>query len=245
MQPTSEQIERVVREVLAEMQRAPASRAVLVPGPKPETPSACQAKPSAPDQDGVLVLSAQLITLAEVFDRLPGKRRVVVRPGTVVTPAVRDALRQRNVALEFATQAIPHNDAAMRLLLIAVGTRFDVQSLAAGLDGKGPKVECHLRDCLLEAVDLLAAELAGHDALGVLLTPHTAAALCLANRRSGVRAILGGELRNLPGDAAAVGANALIVDPKTTGSYQVRQMIESFGAGGVRPCPKVFIQQLS
>jgi hypothetical protein len=240
MNVTAEQIERVVREVLAEMVRAPAG-----PQPSPPPLPASKGKPSTADRDGMLVLNSQLVTLAEVAERLPGKRRVVVRPGAVVTPAVRDALRQRNVALEFAAAAVQGDLAPLRLVLIAVLTRLDVQLLATALRGEGLEVESRHEDCILAATDQLAGELTKGETLGVLLTPHTAAALCLANRRPGVRAILSGELRSLPGDAEAVGANALIVDPKKAGAHQVRLMIESFCAGGVRSCPAAFVERLS
>jgi hypothetical protein len=185
------------------------------------------------------------VTLAEVSDRLPGKRRLLVRPGAVVTPAARDALRQRNIVLEFTSAATAGNPASVRLALIAALTRFDVQSLAATLGGDGLKPVCHLCDCLLAATDLLVEELAGGGALAVMLTPHTATALCLANRRPGVRAVLGDDVRTLPKDIEAVGANTLIVNPKRVGRYALQQMVQAFGGGGVRSCPKVFAKHLS
>jgi hypothetical protein len=243
---TTEQIERVVREVLAEMKRAPVSPAVSTPVAKPKNPPIDRKKPSVAEQDGTLVVNSRVVTLAEVADRLPGKRRLVVRPGAVVTPAVRDALRQRNVVLEFTAAAANSGGCPpARLVLIAVLTRFDVQSLAAALSGDGRKPVCHLRDCLISATDLLAEELAERDSLMVLLTPHASAALCLANRRPGVRAILAEDLQSLSRDVEAVGANVLIVNPKKVGRYPIQRMVETFRAGGVRPCPKVFENQLA
>jgi hypothetical protein len=243
MEFTTEQIERVVREVLAEMKRAPANPGNS--GPKPAAPRTGTKKPLAGEQEGVLAISSRVVTLAEVSDRLPGKRRLVVRPGAIITPAVRDALRQRNVVLEFGAAAAPGGSASVRLVLIAALTRFDVQSLSAALSGEGLKPVCRLSDCLIEATDLLVEELAGGGTLTVLLTPHAAAALCLANRRPGVRAILGEDVRTLPKDIEAVGANTLVVDPKKVGRYPLQRMIETFVTGGVRLCPKVFIKHLS
>ncbi|MBL9081025.1 MAG: hypothetical protein JNK76_04425, partial [Planctomycetales bacterium] len=47
-----------------------------------------------------LEVAAQVVTLAEIDGRLGDKRRLVVGPKAVVTPAVRDVLRQRNIVLE-------------------------------------------------------------------------------------------------------------------------------------------------
>jgi hypothetical protein len=75
--------------------------------------------------------------------------------------------------------------------------------------------------------------------LGLILTPYEAETLCLANRKNGVRAVLGREAAQVASDAAAVGANVLVVNPKRTGPYALRQILTAFCRGGVRPCPEV------
>ena len=95
-------------------------------------------------------------------------------------------------------------------------------------------------DCLIVATEQLAAETARSDTLGVLLTPHTAAGLCLANRLRGLRAVTGGDAPAVAAAAAAVGANVLVVDPRAGTFFQLKQMVAEFCRGGVRPCPAVF-----
>ena len=99
-------------------------------------------------------------------------------------------------------------------------------------------------DCLIATVDTLVVELAKERTLGLLLTRHTAAALCLANRVRGVRAIWGLDVAGVVRDAAAVGANLLVVDPAAAGVFRLKQLVAQFCRAGVQACPQVFSQRL-
>jgi hypothetical protein len=226
-------IERVVREVLAELKRAPA----------PEEPMA--AAQTLTPGNGELVISTRLVTMEEITDRLDGIRRVAVDPRAVITPAVRDALRQRNIELSRALPAKNTSPAPPRLVVVTARTKLDPKLLASSLRSEGIQVQCHKSDCILAATDQLAAEVSKSDALGLLLTPHTAAALCLANRLAGVRAVLGSNANSLESDLSAVGANLLVVDPQSVGLFKLSRMAGEFFRGGVRPCPEVFRKRLT
>ena len=138
---------------------------------------------------------------------------MVVSREAIVTPAVRDELLRRGIALEQA-DSLKDRPASVRLALMTAGTDFDPTSLVAALAREGFQVEPSASDCLIAAVDALAAEVAKPDTLGVLVTPHAAAGLCLANRLSGVRAVAGVDAPAVAAASAAVGANLLVVDPR-------------------------------
>jgi hypothetical protein len=243
-------IERVVREVLAELGVAREN--------KVERPATAVAGggggdstiPPGPQSRGVdsnsndLVVNSRVVTMMELSGRLAAARRVVVAREAVVTPAVRDELLRRGIALTHANSANGH-PAPVRLVMIATGTDFDPAALVAGLVREGLKVESSALDCLIAATDQLAAEVAKPDTLGVLLTRHAAAGLCLANRLGGVRAITGTDAPAVATAAAAVGANWLVADPQAGTFFQLKQMVTEFGRGGVRPCPAVFRARLA
>jgi len=232
MTQTPLDIDRVVREVIAKLKHAPASQE---PIEVTQTPM--------PD-NGELVLSTRLVTMAEIGDKLGGIRRMVVNPRAVVTPAVRDALRQQNITL---SRALPTDKAAappLKLVVVAARTKLDLKLLANALQSEGIDVQCHSTDCILDATDRLAGELSKGGTLGLLLTPHTAAALCLANRLAGVRAVLGSNTGSVESDASAVGANMLVVDPKSVSMFKLCRMAGEFIHGGIRPCPEVFKKRL-
>jgi hypothetical protein len=238
--PTTD-VERVVREVLAELDVARASsKGDEGRGEKAEGGRRRAEKDSACGTSGTdLVLSGRVVTMAEVAGRLESVRRLVVLRQAVVTPAVRDELLCRGIALARADSARGHLAAVIRLVVMASGTEFRPAGLMSALAGEGFDVELQTSDCLIDAADQLADELAKPNTLGVLLTADAAAGLCLANRLRGIRAVADASA------ADAVGANLLIVDPKASNFFQLKQMVAEFCRGGVRPCPEVFRTRLA
>jgi hypothetical protein len=258
MSDLSIDVERIVSEVLAQLSRAPSpakgaggrekgekGNQGLVASATSKSPCAASTAPeSAPQDSNTLVLNSRIITMNEVLGRLDAVRRVVVSRDAIVTPAVRDELLRRGIVLELADASTAHQSAVVRLALIATGTDFDSTALSAALAREGFLVEPSTSDCLIAAADQLAAEAAKPDTLCVLLTSHVAAALCLANRLRGVRAIRCTDPLAVAKTSAAVGANLLVADPREGGFFQLKQIITEFARGGVRPCPLVFRERL-
>jgi hypothetical protein len=267
-------IERLVQEVLRELrrrsdapppagesqsqktispQRTPRDAEEEKKNSDPLRPSASSVANSAmvptlqtPPSNAQLVLTSRVVTLTLLEDRLEGIRRLVVPARAVVTPAVYDELRRRHVALSFAAAPTPGTAARPVLLtLLAMGTRLDPAPLIAALQGLPVEVRPESLDCLIAATERLAGAVSGGAGLGLLLTPHTAAALCLANRHAGVRAVLAGEVAATAAAAAGIGANLLVADPALLGLGALKRIVQDYGRGGIRPCPKVFRNQLA
>lgn len=244
MSKPSIDIDRVVREVLAELDAAPNVDTMKREEGRKKSDEQGQGTSVTSAADGELVLTSRVVSTGELFGRLDSVRRVVVSRRAVVTPAVRDELLRRGIALEYVDSSDGCQE-AVRLAMKTSGTDFDPASLAAALGREGLCVERSDSDCLIAAVDELAEETSRPDTLAVLLTPHTAAGLCLANRLSGVRAIGGAGVAEVARAAVAVGANLLVVDPRTGSYFQLKQIVAEFARGGVRPCSTVFSDRLS
>jgi hypothetical protein len=259
MSQTSIDIELVVREVLAQLAAAQdkrpgttdegraargEGREMAQPQSLPASvPTLPRSEPTGNDSSSTLTVNARVVTMNEVAGRLDSIRRLVVSRDAVVTPTVRDELLRRGIALEQADS--PKNrPMVVRLALMTTGTDFDLASLVAALGREGFRVERSASDCLIAGVDALASEITKPDTLAVLVTPHTAAGVCLANRLAGVRAISGIDAPAVASASAAVGANLLVVDPRSGSFFQLKQAITEFARGGVRPCPDVFRKRL-
>jgi len=224
-------VERVIREVLAEMGFAP-------PAPR---------DPPAGGASGELVVRSRVVTMAELGNRLGGLRRLVVPSQAVVTPSVRDALRRKGITLvygqpEASSAASPARQ--VKLVLAAVGSRFDPGPLGRALENEGIDVDVRRSDCLIAATDALIAELGESRTLGVLLSGDPAIALCLANRAPGVRAVWGIDPARTVDDAASVGANLLVVDPGAMGVFQLNRLIGRFCRQGPAECPETLRARL-
>jgi hypothetical protein len=239
-------IQEIVREVMARLEaagvagRSTAPAACAAPQPAPAPAPAAPAARTVPE--GELSVRCRVVTMAEVGDRLQGVRRLVVAPGAGVTPSVREELEKRKIRLVSAeTDAKP----VAQVALVAVGTPIDPEPLAKTLQRDGASVATEKLDCVIVACDTLAGRIAAGGTLGVLLTAHTAAALCLANRKAGVRAVLGVRPDTIAADAAAVGANLLVIDPAAFGFFTLKQIVDRYLQRGCRPCPLVFQKKLA
>ena len=243
-------IERVVREVLAEMGILNAERGTRKADGDGQGPSdaATLPRPSASVPAAVpgdLSINARVVTMTELSGRLDGVRRLLVSRGAIVTPTVRDELLRRGIMLARGDAQSGRPAASLRVVVVTMGTDFEPAALAAGLAREGATVEPVAFDCIIKATEQLAAETAHSDTLGVLLPPHVAAGMCLANRLRGVRAVNGVDAPAVAAAAAAVGANLLVIDPRAGTFFQLKQMVAEFCRGGVRPCPAVFRKQLA
>ena len=131
MAEPSMDIERVVREVLAELGVAPKPATARAASASAGTPAASVAAKPGPQHaastfaaDGQLVLCGRTISLADLPDRLEGVRRVVVATGAMVTPSVQDELARRAISL---VRADPQSTAPERppVLIVSMDSPLD------------------------------------------------------------------------------------------------------------------------
>ena len=252
MSELAETIERMVREVLAGLGHTVVAARVPAAEPHADGASAIAAATKAPSQPAVatpqeadesVVISRRVVALADLPERSATVRRVIVPLGTVVTPAAQDELQQRKIKLVVGEPDGAATKAVSAILMVAAAA-YDPAALAGTLEREGFAIQPHRMDCLIRATDQLAADLAADSTMGLLVTAYPAAAVCLANRHPGVRAILGTQADTVAGDAQSVGANLLVVDPGPHGFFAIKQMATRFLRGGPRSCPEVFRKRL-
>ncbi len=230
-------IERVVREVLAEFGAAPA---IAV---RDDSPGAAGAATPALSDD-TFVLADRVVTLAQLDGLAPAVRRLVVPAGAVVTPAVRDHLRRRRMALEYQGASEETAQGPCQLAVWNVSKRYDPSPLMAILRQETVPAHLHTSECLIATTDALAAEVARADTVGLILTRQPAVALCLANRHAGVRAVLGLDGPQVAAHLASVGGNVLAVDWSGPTLFQIKQMASELCRAAPRACPDVLKPRL-
>ncbi len=237
---STDNIERIVREVLAQLKVASGSAAAHA-APSDAPPSAHEG-PIA--QEGNVYVDARVVTLESIAGRLQGAKQLVVPPGARVTPAVRDELRRKGVALVCGSAAVGVQKHLLRVLLMTVRTQYDPAALVRTLVQAGSQVQTETSDCMIAATDKLAAAVASGRSLGLLVSRHTGAGLCLANRHAGVRAVLATGVSSTAAAVVAVGANLLVFDPTLGTAYEKIRIVRDFCLGGIRSCPEALKERL-
>lgn len=228
MSESAEQVDRIVHEVLSRLGRG----------------AQAAANDAASSSLGEIVLSEKVVSATLLADRLDGVKRVVVSPRAVVTPSARDLLRDRNITLARALKTVPATAAAAKLIVYAAGLRIDMGSLANSLRQDGLEIEFRAEAEFVQAVSGMASEIASSRTRGVLLTDQVAAALCLANRRRGVRAAAATNRGDVNDAIRSVGANLLIVDGVRRSKFEIQRIVEAFAAAGFVECPPRWKQVL-
>lgn len=251
-------VSEIVREVIAELERrrrngaqtlsdSPPPAAAPAPPLAPPAAAASSAPPTGDARE--MVVCSRVVSLEQIRDRLPHIRRLVVSSGAILTPAVRDALADRNITVAFGESG--GSDAgsgargatAAKLVLVTARTKYDPASLVAALRAEGVGVESQTSNCLIRTVDMLAGRVGEGTTLAAVLTHDVAAAVCLANRMPGVRAVSGGDPAGVVEAAKAVGANVLVADPRGRGVFQLKQLLSAF-CRGPWACPEVLRPRL-
>ncbi len=184
--------------------------------------------------DGDLIIDDAVISAGILADRVANMRRVLIGARAVVTPSARDLLKEKNITLVRALKAMPSN--SVRVILAVADSKIDASSIVRSLQ-QHVSVDQLSAVGLVEAVTALADQLSKNGTTGVLLTANVAAALCIANRRHGVRAATASNRGELNDVLRSVGANLLIVDSLRRSPAELQRIIEAFAAAPSHECP--------
>jgi len=220
----------------------------------------------AADRPGVLHVEGPVVSLASLQSQLDangktgridvvhptalhkgleGIDRVLVAARAVVTPAVRDLLRERGVALVLrADGAGDHVAMPAAALLVGIDRETAGQARQWDMLERTLPIERTGGRDLVRLVDGVGTAVRRDRRLALLLTERTAAALCLANRLPAVRAVLAADLLTAREAVDAVGANLLICSPRRTAAGERLRMVEDFYRRGVVPCPDTLRERL-
>ena len=216
--PRQQHVERIVRQVLAE----------LLGG---------AAKPGSSATAGELVLVERVVSVRELEGKLTGVARVLAPRGAVFTPAARDLLKEKGIAVASAV-ASTTNKTAKRVTLGIAETSFEPATLVSELTRDGWQVERLPQVGLVSVSDELCEQVVKGGVRGLLITEQTAAAICLANRQSGVRAALAGDPASLPAAIQQVAPNMLVVDPRGKSPFAWKRLLKTWSDAGERACPE-------
>ncbi|MBM4001914.1 MAG: hypothetical protein FJ295_01305 [Planctomycetes bacterium] len=221
MTMAAHEIESIVRAVVARLREGQGGRV--------EPTSVSQSTMSAAPElaGGTLRLTGRLVTVATIAGRLDGVRQLELPAGAVVTPAVRDQLRQRNIPLRFTQTTAPAASPPITLYVHRTDPACSTDRLATSLGGQAT-LEL-LTACPVEqAVAELAAVLTHSASRGLLMTRGWAEAQGLANRWSSVRAFAAFDARMVQSARRDWNANLMVIDPGRSSQQEILHFTREF-----------------
>lgn len=220
-------VEQVVREVMARLD-----------------PTGSVVKQVTRSTERELKLTGQVISLAELKGKVEAIDRLILPTGAVITPAARDYLREYDVSATFSAARGGTSRREASLVVAAAETSFDPARIVSVMSGRGAPVEVAASHDLPDAIETLSVEIIEGGKRTLLFTDHSAVAVCLANRRRGVRACTGLGWDDVRRSAESIGANMLVSEPRGSSSFELRRMIEAFLNLGDMQCPAKYAAAL-
>ena len=241
MNYTTDQLDTIVRMVVERLRAMPEaatgnSRVTLreTQPPKTEPPRklATIHEVSGHADTTTLTLAEKVITTETFADRLGGIARVLVAKGSVVTPAARDWLRERNIKLQIGGKPVANPNCPL-----VIGS--DCESIRpADVAGTAASDCLPQASCWKPLLADVAQKLNGSRRLGAIISTHAAAVLCAANRNRAIRAIGASAIGDVTSAKGQIGANLLVIDPTGRGTHAIRQMIAAFARDGYLDPPR-------
>lgn len=230
--PATLDIDLIVREVLkrlAQIEAAPV-----------ETKAESGMRKAEETDSSVLIVAERVVTIEGLRGKLDQVRRVQVRPKAVVTPAVRDLLREKKIVLEVGAATTAKADRpVVRLAAGVADTTFNTAGVLRSLSNTGVNVEQLARTGMKTVVSELADQVRKNGSLALLFTEQTLAAVCLANRFPGVRAAAGGCVPSVEKAQKAIGVNLLVVNPRGKSASELENIVKTFCRNGSPACPEL------
>jgi len=236
-------VDAIVRQVLEQLGAPPAAGAKAAPsGTAAQSQKIArgngQARPG-----GELLLSGRVVSVGDLEGRLGNAKAVVVERGAVVTPAAKDLLKTKNVALAFRSSA-GGSQKRHALVVGQADTDYEPAELMRALAHEAASIERLAKTGLSGVVREMCEQVSKGGQLGLLFTGKPTVALCLANRHRGVRAATASDARQVGQAVTEVGVNLLIVEPEGRSSFELMKMVGEFLRGGERCCPDNLQAQL-
>ncbi|HEX7446454.1 MAG TPA: hypothetical protein VF306_02850 [Pirellulales bacterium] len=244
-------VEKVLQRIELENAVAGAEPGRKWAGDRKETSSARQypgdSKPPGHRQGSapaiVVELQDRVITLDHFDGKLNGVKQITVPRRAVITPAARDELARRGIAIGYAI-ATQQSKPRATVVWGQAEANYEAARLLDALARERISIEPLAQTGLAQVIDELGDEISKGGKPAVLLTGMPAVALCLANRQRGVRAVMAQSVATTMLAVRAVGANLLVVDPAGRSWFELKRLLGQFIAGAPYPCPAEYRGQL-
>lgn len=202
MSANSEQVERIVREVLSRLG------------------ASTEALHQSNGNSDALVLNDRVLTGDILAARIGSADQIQVAPNTVLTPTAKDYIRQRNI--EVTRQAlIGPGPSPITLSAVVVDSTPALDRLI-----QDESIETTAIDCPDAAAEAAAAAVSNREADNALLfAAWTHRCAMVANRNPSARAAVASEAAEIASIRKTMKANIWCIDPVDRGYFELRNIV--------------------
>lgn len=218
-------IEAIVRQVLQRITSAANfGSAPTFGSPQVQSPTSFQNQTSSEDLHSCFNCTNKVVSTETLRGKLNNIKTLRVKPKTIVTPAARDELRDRNITIVFDLGADnPNSNGPATILLgttcVSTGNRVRDQ-----LVNGGTQVQLQIDNCVNQLATKIGNQISpAISALIVTDEPYKAA--CTANRNANVRAVVINETNELTAAKAELNPNCVVLKKSNVGRLNLTTIL--------------------
>ena len=179
------------------------------------------------------------VVTTEQIAQCPAGTSICVQANAVVTPAAIDMLRDRKMTLRRSSGETQDPPRPRLLWMVNTVSTFDLQPLCEALRRQGVSPQTKETRSLIEAIQMAVDHIRTGGSRAVVLTGKTAAAVCMANRADGVRALHAGNVEEVERAFKEIAPNLLVLDPAGGNRTNMTHVVRCFcGAEATEPAPQ-------
>lgn len=230
-------IERMVREVLSEVQRP-----ALVPPSETPRPKTLLTVPTAPvrsvDTPAAVVLRERVITADVLNAQVPPGSKVIIGPKSIVTPSAQDYLRQNRIIVERGeTTTTGGNVSGVRWKILMSSVTDQTARAVDVICGQRSQLNREISGSAVEAATSAISAITRAEVAGVMvLTGHPQVVACRANRNAAIRAAVVTDLAGWHQTQTQLKPNVVCISPRERGFMELQNLINKVLSA---PAPEV------
>ncbi len=180
---------------------------------------------------GQVEIAERVVSVEQLGGRLGNVKQMFVRADAIITPAARDLLNEKRIQITRNGASCGAAARSDHVALAVIDTDYDTTNLMQTLEKAKIAARRLTTTDLVAAIDAMTEQTKPSEPRGIILTSETAVALCLANRRSCIRAALTASASDAARAIESIGANLLVVDPAACSLHELLRIVKRFVSG--------------
>jgi len=201
----------------------PVAGATSVSTPAAEANSTSSAQAHA----HVFECNNKVISMQTLRGNLDNVTAIRVKPKTIVTPAVRDELRDRKIEIVFDLGSSCKSGNVPARILLGTTCNSTGNSLRDQLAANGTQVQLHVEKSAAQLATKVGNKIS-NSLPAVIVADHPYSAACSANRNSKVRAVVIGDPNELRAAKAELNPNCVVIQSGNEGRFNLSYVLNQF-----------------